>query len=50
MISSDTVFLDAPQPQTFRKPTIYMPHIGKRQSLLLNLKVLKHMGKDLHPT
>ena len=35
MISSDTVFLDAPQPQTFREPNIYMPPIGKRQSLLL---------------
>jgi hypothetical protein len=37
MISSDTVFLDAPQPQICDDSTIYQPHIGERQSLLLTL-------------
>jgi hypothetical protein len=38
LISSDTVLLDAPQPQTSSKPTFYMPYIGQRQSLLLALQ------------
>ena len=40
LISSDTVFLDAPQHQIFDDPTFYMPYIGQRQSLLLALVLL----------